>query len=132
MKKLILGSLTVLSLGLFSFTMPKPAEGHVWKQPDGNYLIEQGACLNFQPADQQAVQQLVSVIYSIPVGTPAELTMSSNGGDPACTGGSVIDKYIFEFLIYTKFSKWDNCNIMAGTNEYELLQVIDRYSTPIR
>jgi hypothetical protein len=131
MKKLILGTLTVLSLGLFSFTMPKPAAAGVWALPDGTFQIDNGACQTFTPADQQTVATLVSKIYNVDVTKQQQDLPVTMLPSPDMKGGAVIDKYIAELIIYTHFYIWDNYRVAPGSNEEALLQVISSYAQPL-
>lgn len=124
MKKIILGSLSVLSLGLFSFMVPKTSTG-VWLYNDGNYSIDDYAVQNFSSSDQQSVASLVATIYNTDVTVAQTLSMIQY-----TNGAAMFQKEMAALILSNKYFKTTNPSINPNGPEYALYQIINSYAQP--
>lgn len=123
MKKVILASLSVLSLSLFSFTLPGEANG-VIQTDDGNYTVAKDA--KFTPADQQTLAGLVQKLYNIDESVQNQpVTMLKASGSYE----------IFSWLAYkdaVNTGVWRGTDIfnqlIRGTDTERAVSLIDRYA----
>jgi hypothetical protein len=133
MKKIIVMSLTILSVGLFSFTLPKPSASGVWLMSDGNYSIDQGAMQqNFTPADQASVNKLLGDLYNLDMNKLDGSAELAPIVDATTKGSSYASKYPWFWVFYSKIYKWDNAQVAPpGSEGDQLVQILNQYAQPL-
>ncbi|MBA3829037.1 MAG: hypothetical protein H0X33_08880 [Taibaiella sp.] len=130
MKKIIFASLTVLSLGLFSFA-PAPAGGSIIKTQCGDYIINDQSTSQqvMSPADYQLAGQLIGQIYNLPAGsgqTKVEMIPTASA-----KGGCVNELWVYIFTAMYRQFKWDDASAVSpnpSINQY--LAILEKYSNP--
>lgn len=128
MKKIIFASLTVLSLGLFSFTPAPVSQAGIWNGSDcGNYIVDDGGTSMMTPADQDRVKSLLSIIYNVSSTEDINTEpVPAAKGKWICHTRAVI-RQINEDLI-----KYDNSASTAPSAEIAQLQaIIEQYAQPL-
>lgn len=128
MKKIIFASLTVLSLGLFSFTPAPVSQAGIWNGSDcGNYIVDPGACSQMSAVDQDRVKSLLSVLYNVPSdqiidGEPL----------PAAKGNFLFHKKGVTNQVEEDLATYNNAPaLQQGSPAAQVVAIIAQYAQPL-